>query len=282
MSALASLPIIDLSAQIAALPRRPGHQVIPARTAEEFVTFHYSGVVYADRSRAAELQRILNEAIYQLQKNWAKPGRRPIYGDRFMYDLVVLSDGGIVRTGDRRQFWHCANALGNRASWSVHAMLGSGQDLAAPQRASLFALFDALRSDGGIPRRNVVAHCEWPMTGARPVRSTSYRLLAGQSECPGATLFPHIAAYRALSDVSAPAVPEYRCRYNGSRVRQGPGQQFGQAIDRQKQPIYMQAGEVKPFDAVVNGTPPEGSTDPRWAHRADHSGFVHISLLEAL
>jgi hypothetical protein len=201
MSALDRLNILDLTDKIDRIPRRPGHQTLAAREGEEWITYHYSAVFYADRSRDAELRRILSEATYQIGKNWAKRGKPPIYGDGLMYDFVVLSDGLIVRTRRRRQrLWHCNNTIGNNGSWSVHAMLGPNQNLTDPQRVSTFALFDALRADSTIPRQNVVSHCEWPLTKGLPVRSERYRLLAGQSACPGPLLHAQVVAYRSLPD----------------------------------------------------------------------------------
>jgi hypothetical protein len=209
MSQLAQLIDIDYTAEIDRLPRRPGHKALPLRGRETSISLHYSGVVYLDRSRGAELRRILSEAEHHLKKNWGPRGRPVIYGDGLMYDLVVLSDGAIVRTRrDRRQLWHVGNADGNRESWSVHVLLGPGQDLTPAQRASLFRLFDAIRADGQIARRNVFGHNEWPRGDGAPIPDTSYRLLAGQSECPGPLLHKHLVAYRALGDTPV-AVPPY-------------------------------------------------------------------------
>ena len=181
--------------------------MLPARATEAWITFHYAAVVSADRSRAAELHRILAEARYQIQKNWAKSGQAPIYGDGLMYDFAILSDGTIVRTRKRRQqLWHCHNTIGNSGSYSLHWMLGPGQDLTPEQRAASFALADALRAESGIPRDHVVAHCEWPLDDGPPHVASTYRRQPGQSACPGATLFAHVAAYRALPDPS-PAGP---------------------------------------------------------------------------
>lgn len=110
-------------------------------------------------------------------------------------------------------------------------MLGPGQNLTDPQRVSLFALFDALRNESSIPRQNVIAHCEWPRTDGPPQRSAYYRLLPRQSACPGATLFPHVAAYRTLPDLprqwrakeplpvyEVPAVDPKRIALHGSAI----------------------------------------------------------------
>lgn len=201
MGQLARVLDLDLSAEIAALPRMQGAQRQEARVRHEWITFHYSAVVYRDRTPAAERQRMLDEADYQLRKNWEKDKTKPpIYGDCFQYDFVVWSDGTIARTRDwrdPRQLWHCNNAIGNRSSIAVHVMLGGIQDLTQPQRIALFSLFDALRADWNIPRERVVSHCEWPRAARPAVVSPAYRRQVGQSACPGALLHRHIAAYRA-------------------------------------------------------------------------------------
>lgn len=198
---LRDLTILDLTKQIAAIPLHSGHTVLPPRGREAYITFHYSGVVNANRARAAEVKRLLDEAFYQIHHDYSSNGSGA-YPDGYLYDFAVLSDGAICRTRpDRRQLWHAGNQTANQASWSVHAMLGPGQNLTEPQRGSLFALFDALRAESSIPRQNVIAHCEWPRKSGQPQRSAYYRLLPGQSACPGATLFPHVVAYRSLPDL---------------------------------------------------------------------------------
>ena len=197
--AIELLDILDLSDQIARLPRKASHQTLPLRDeAENAITLHYSGVVYLDRSRAAELARVISEAKYQLGKNWARAGQPPIYGDRMMYELVVLSDGQIVRTNrERVQLWHAGNENANERSYSIHWMLGANQQLTAAQRASTVALLDALRADGGIARQAVYGHCEWPRVRGAAQPSATYRLLPGQSECPGRLLHQFVVDYRA-------------------------------------------------------------------------------------
>jgi hypothetical protein len=199
--ALDQLIDIDLARELAAYPRQANARTLAERPTEQYITLHYSGVVYADRSRAAELAHIRSEAREHLRRDWGNG--KGVYGDGYMYDLVVLSDGGIVRTrGRRQQLWHCGNETGNERSWSVHVLLGKGQDLTAPQRASLFRLFDALRAEGGLGRAAVVGHNEWPRGDGRPQPSPSYRTLFGQSECPGRLIHAHLADYRAAPDLA--------------------------------------------------------------------------------
>ena len=196
---LSDLDILDYTIELDRLPRRSGFRMLPERTGETAITFHYAGVQNTNRSRTAELDRLRGEAIHHLNRNWSTSGR--VYGDGLMYDFAVLSDGSIVRTRARRQqLWHCGNALGNATSWSTHVMLGPGQELTDAQRSSLFMLWDALRAEFGIARARVVGHNEWPRNTGEPQPSTVYRVLTSQSECPGAVLHRELVRYRSLTD----------------------------------------------------------------------------------
>lgn len=202
---------IDLSDEIDALPHQPGYRVLAERAPERYITLHYSGVPagrYADRSEAAELRRILAEAREHLNRDW-DAGAGKVYADGYMYDLVVLSNGKVVRTRRRRQqLWHAGNGIANEQSWSVHVLCDNGQDLTPKQRASLFRLFDVLRAMTNIARADVVGHNEWPRTQGRPQPSASFRTLFGQSMCPGRLIHKHLAAYRAIREThAAPPAP---------------------------------------------------------------------------
>jgi hypothetical protein len=265
---LSNLNILDLSAQLDNLPKHPGYSILPPRNAETYITFHYSGVMYADRSHGAEIARIIDETQYQLNHNYGLNGATA-YPDGLLYDFVVLSDGTIVRTrGKRVQLWHCGNATGNRQSWSVHVMLGPNQDLLSPQRVSTVALFDALRADGNIPRENVVGHCEWPHGDGPPDRTPTYRLLPGQSACPGAHLFPAVAAYRAGTSPPPPSPVSYRVR--GVPVYEGPAETYPVALQGT---AYLTSGMVIEIDRTYsNGM----------GHLASGLGFVRLDALERL
>lgn len=229
-----ALMTYNLAPAIARIPRMPRHQTQPPRPPEQYITFHYSAVVYSNRSQDAELARVIDEAKFHIQKNWGSAAQ-PIYGDGYQYDCVILSSGAVVRTRDCRvQLWHAGNATANACSWSVHVMLGKAQAMTPLQAASVARVFDALRADSDIPRQNVIAHCEWPRVNGLPVRSTTYRLLPGQSECPGATLFPFLVDYRARVDVpTMPSVPQIDPFAEwGDGVPRPQGDQRGWAIPR--------------------------------------------------
>lgn len=261
---LRDLAILDYTPQIATIPLRKGHQVLEARGPEQFVTFHYSGVVNGHRSRAAELALLLSEVKYQVNHDYSNDGSGA-YPDGYLYDFAVLSDGTIVRTRARRQqLWHAGNETANRASWSVHVMLGPGQNLEAAQRASLFALFDALRAESSIPRQNVIAHCEWPRKDGQPLRSSYYRLLSRQTECPGATLFPHVVAYRSLPDLP----PLYRAK-QALAVYEVP------TVDSKRVALHGTAVLPVGSQVRIDATYPNGM-----AHLVGGLGFVELNKLE--
>ncbi len=220
-------------------------------------------MVYHDRSRKAELQRILDEAGYQIRTNWAKPGQKPMYGDGLMYDFVILSDGTIVRTRRRRQqLWHVNNTVGNGGSWSNHWMLGPRQDLTPAQRLSSFALADAQRADGNIPRDHVVAHCEWPLSTGEARISPTYKVQRGQSACPGSLLHAHVAAYRALPDIRLMIATQGMPVYEVPRVEPTRIALEGTA--------YLSAGEAYEIDQTYPNS---------MAHLHSGLGFVELEEL---
>jgi hypothetical protein len=273
MSALAQLPILDMTGQLDAIPRMRGHQALPPRGREQYITFHFSDVIYPDRSRSTELVSLFGEARYQIRKDWSR-NQRGIYGDGLMYDFVVLSDGTIVRSRRQRQrqaLWHCNNVLGNSRSWSVHVMLGRGQDLTSPQRTATFGLFDALRADGDISRQDVVAHCEWPVGNGAPVPAARYRVQPGQSLCPMPVLFSHVAAYRALTSAvptaELPPAGPYRV-LRSKWIYQQP-QAILRAHAGDHEYFVLDRGDAVQIDPFVIGL--DGAV---WGKLADNRGFV--------
>lgn len=76
-----------------------------------------------------------------------------------------------------------------------------------------------------------------------------------------------------------PTLATYRVAYDGTRVRQGAGQQYPVALNGTA--VLPRGAEIR-VDAIVDGTAPTGSTDRRWAHLANAIGFVHLSLLERI
>lgn len=188
----------DLSGQIAALPKHAGYSTLPARTGEQYVTIHYSGVVYSKTDRNGQIQRILKEAEYQLHHNYGTAAR-PAYPDGLLYDVVVLDDGWRVKTRKQpQQLWHCGNAVGNKQSHTVHLMLGPNQDATEAQWAATINVIEQFCFLSSILRSNVVGHNEWPRRDGVPLPSSDYRLLPEQSECPGKLLHQRLAAWRAL------------------------------------------------------------------------------------
>lgn len=183
-----------MSNQIASLPRRPDAEILPKRGKEEYITIHYSGVKYTDPN---ERQLIIMEANYHLNKDW----KHFTYANQYMYDYVILRNGTVIKTFDERvQKWHCANALGNAKSWSLHVLLGPGESMSDKQRIALFELTDQLRSECAIPLSNVVGHCEWPLHDGVPGQGQQ----RDQSTCPGSLILNDIRAYRANAPKPAP------------------------------------------------------------------------------
>lgn len=201
---------LDYSDEIAALPKHQGYSVLPAASGEQYVTLHYSGVVYPKTDRAGQLQRVLDEAYYQLHHNYG-PASSPAYPDGMLYDVVVLDDGWRVLTRSKRvQLWHVGNAIGNKLSRAVHVMTGPNQDVTDAQWVGVVNVIEQLCAFHSIPRSNVVGHNEWPRHDGKPIPSSTYKLLPEQSECPGKLLHQRLAAWRA-----APADPLRACQIPG-------------------------------------------------------------------
>lgn len=208
----------DYSDEIAALPKHAGYSILPPRGDEQYVTLHYSGVASPKTDRNGQLQRILDEAAYQLHHNYGSSSE-PAYPDGLLYDVVILDDGWRVLTRARRQqLWHCGNATGNKRSWAIHLMLGPNQDATDAQWTATINIIEQLCALYNIPRTNVVGHNEWPRHDGAPQPSATYRLLPEQSECPGKLLHQRLVAWRgrlatdiwSLWGTAYPLSPEQR------------------------------------------------------------------------
>jgi hypothetical protein len=262
------------------LPKKQGARTLAARGAEKYITIHYSGVVYNDLTEATELNRIKFETQYHLDRNWGKKGSY-IYGDGLMYDYVVLKSGTIVQTrGKRQQLWHCRNAIGNSESWSLHVMLGPGEPMTGEQEYGLFTLVNELRARTNIPKENVVGHCEWPAHTGVPIISETYRLLPGQSECPGKEIMGAIYRYRNATRQVAKPTPRkwvYLVKEH-TTVLTAPREDAPYAVYTATEPDTFQvradlgAGTVIALDDISNG----------WGHIDTGIGFVPMSILEDL
>jgi hypothetical protein len=260
---------LDYSGKIAALPKHTGYSTLPPRAGEQFVTLHYSGVNYPQTTRAGELQRILDEASYQLNHDYGQPGA-PAYPDGLLYDVVILSDGTRVRTRAAPvQLWHCGNATGNRLSYAIHLMLGPKQDATAAQWAAATNVIEQWRLMSSIPRADVLGHNEWPRHDGAPRPNATYTLLPEQSECPGRLLHARLVAYRAqTTPLPRPEVP-YRVLHTQA-VFESPAPDGKVAGNGQ---LEIHAGTTVMLDEVAHGG---------WGHLANGSGFVPVGILEKL
>jgi N-acetylmuramoyl-L-alanine amidase-like protein len=192
LSAFLSLSPLDLRAK---LPHRD--PPLPSLDGVEWITLHYSGVDYPDRSHAGELRTLSNEAQYHIDKNWAAPGQPPAHGDGLMYSVVVFGDGTVVWARDFIQRWHAGNIISQRKSLAVHLMLGPKQTPTDIQWQRTCEVFAALQADYHLPRSHVVGHCEWPRHDGLARPRPDYVLLPGQSECPGRIIHGLLAEWRS-------------------------------------------------------------------------------------
>ncbi len=256
---LESVPLVDIRGR---LPRK-GWSIGTRGANPTSVTLHYNGPPVANRTRAGELQQLGGDANWQMRAGWA--GVRS-GADGLQYHFAVLSDGTICQCRDIGAIlWHCGHARGNRWSVSVHLPLGGNQDATDAQWLATVRLFDALLDEYGMGgRENVVGHMEWSATA-----------------CPGTNLMNRLHLYRAGNppqDVSEGTrrerVPQlFQVVFDEINIRQGPG--LGYTIVD-----VMQPGAIFQATTIVSGQDIAGEN--RWAHRADHMGFGHMSLLRPL
>jgi hypothetical protein len=243
---------------------RSGWSIGPREGNPTGATLHYNGPpVAAFGNVAGEIQQLAVDARYHMRV----PSQGGMGADGIQYHYAVLSDGTVCQLRDETAIlWHCANAVGNRAHLSIHLPLGGAQAPTGAQWAAATALFDQLIARYGWAGRGaIVGHREWPRSDGKP-----------QKSCPGPIVFRMLQLWRGQQ------TSQCRVAYSGSRVRQGPGQQFKQATNAHGQPIALDRGAVVTVDAIVTGEAPQGSHDKRWAHLATGAGFVHLSLLEAI
>jgi hypothetical protein len=220
------------------------------------VTLHYNGPRVAGFGNVnSELKQVIEiDTPYHI---------RNIPSDSLAYHIVVLSDGQIYQTRDfDLQVYHCGNTESNESSIAVHLPLGGEQNATEVQWAATVRVFEALVEDyklGG--RYSVKGHREW--TGVSTI-------------CPGPLLMARLNNWRNAAPVQG-GLYRIKADIAGANVRQGPGRNFPVAWNGA---AVMLPGEYLDADVLVDGECLDNEC--KWAHRRDHVGFVHMSLLEAV
>lgn len=221
-------------------------------------TLHFNGPPVAGAADvAACIRQLQADARYHMRAD-------TLHADGIQYHYAALPDGtiGILRD-ERDELWHSANTTGNRTHLAIHIPIGGAQTPTPAQWRACTDLFDALITRHNWPGRQVIlGHREWPRSDGKP-----------QKSCPGPILFRLLQQWRG--QLGTPAT--YRVAYDGTRVRQGAGQQYPVALEGTA--VLPRGAEIV-VDAIVDGTAPAGSADRRWAHLASQIGFVHLSLVE--
>lgn len=154
--------LIDVRGQLAT--RAPGDgpagpfERLPLHEKRGLVV-HYSGPPVTNR--ADTLAVLQAEARYHVQKNWARAGDPPVYGDGLMYHVAIGADGRAYLCRDLEAvLWHCGVTLWNRKALSVHLPIGGDQVATAEQLDALRDLVDDWRSCTGTPLEQVWGHRE--------------------------------------------------------------------------------------------------------------------------
>lgn len=222
-------------------------------------TLHFNGPPVAG---AADV----DACIRQLQAD-ARYHMRPdgLHADGIQYTYAALPDGTIaILRDDHAMLWHCANHIGNMHHVAIHIPIGGAQQPTPAQWAATTALFETLISRyGWTSRQAIKGHCEWPRSDGRR-----------QKACPGPILTRLLAQWRG----ALAAATTYRVTTDVALIREGAGQQYRVALHGTAR---LPRGAMVVADAIVHGTPPAGSSDPRWVHLASQVGFMHMSVLEA-
>jgi len=139
---------------------------------------HYSGPPVTNRDDT--LAVLQAEARYHVQKNWARAGDAPVYGDGLMYHVAIGADGNAYLCRDLDAvLWHCGVTHWNRVALSVHVPIGGDQRATAPQRETLTAVVNNWRACSGTPPEQVWGHRELSPTS-----------------CPGTLMEDFIYPYR--------------------------------------------------------------------------------------
>lgn len=257
MTRLATLGLGDLRRD---LPRRSWE--IGRNAHKTTITLHYNGPAVANRTHAAEIAQLIGDARYHMRPGGVGAANG---ADGIQYHLAILSDGTFYQLRDLdAELWHCANAAGNSSSIAIHLPLGGTQDATAPQWQAFGVLSDALIADYRMAGRSAVrGHREWPRSDGKP-----------QSTCPGPLLMARLIDWRQTR-TSEPACLRFRVIVDVVNIREGKGTQYPVALHGT---ATLARGTVFDASEIVIGTPVAG--DPRWVHRADQIGFVHMSCVE--
>ena len=227
-------------------------------------TLHYNGPpVGAFGNVSAELAQLTVDARYHMQRGVISETG----ADGIQYTYAILSNGERCQLRDESAIlWHSANAVGNNTHLAVHLPLGGAQAPTWAQWHATTDLFEELIGRyhwGG--RSAILGHREWPRSDGKP-----------QKSCPGPIVFRQLQLWRGQL-LEATATRNYRVAVDTALIREGPGQQYKVALGGFAR---LHKGDWFTTDAIVQGTPPKGSQDARWAHAGTQVGFVHMSCLE--
>jgi hypothetical protein len=188
--------------------------------------------------------------------------------DGLLYHYFVSASGNVYQARDEDAIlWHCANAVGNRASIAVNLPLDSLHDATEAQwRATSGLLNSLILRYNMVGRSAVVGHREWPRSDGK-----------AQSPCPGPKLTRRLQIWRGQLPPSSPT--RYRVAVDTALIRQGPGQAFKVALNGSAR---LHKDDIFTVDSITIGTAPRGSTDRRWVHLETGVGFIHMGLVTPL
>lgn len=149
-------------------------------------TIHYNGpAVGGAGNPLREIDQLLFDAQYHIDKNWSNKEGQYQPGDGIMYHIAILSDGQVCQLRNLDAIlWHCGSEVGNRTSLAIHFPIGGTQRATERQWESAKALFTSLMHTYKWSSRNSIKmHKEWKAT-----------------DCPGADLTNRLKLWRTATD----------------------------------------------------------------------------------
>ncbi len=256
------------------LPRKDWS--IGTREATKFITLHYNGgkVKEANQSGSCLLSQLVGDATWQMRPGGlgAKEG-----GDGLQYHYVIGAEPQVYQCRDElAMLWHCANAVGNAQSISIHVPVGQDalglfpQPISDEHWALVVQLAEWLLLKHNLPYTAFRGHWEW-----------------SSNACPGNHLKPRLLAWRAAK-ASAQPTPQPSFTYytvkNGlALVRTAP------SADERKSRVVLTLRQGTPEatigirEIVTGDWAGSGvSRSNKWLWLFDGRGFIHSSAMKLL
>lgn len=142
------------------------------------VVVHFRGV---NTNPAPGYDSFAADATYHVNKNWARAGSTPVFGDGIMYHIGIGWDALKYHMRDLdRVLWHCGETARNESTLAIQLPMGQGQRATPDMIQALKEVCDEWHAARGTTRDKTWGHSE--------VTPTS---------CPGTLMEDFVRPYRA-------------------------------------------------------------------------------------